>query len=65
MSDTFRKEYKPLSESQKLMMEVFKELAQELHNNYCDYVGDKDPRYIALAKTALEESVMWAIKAIT
>lgn len=65
MSDVFRKEYKPLNEAQKLKILCIKEVAEELFNNYEDIVGPKDERMMALAKTNLEQSVMWAIKAIT
>lgn len=66
MSDVFRKEYKPLSDDQKAYMDLFKIKAAELmHEFECSNFLKPDPRYMALAKTALEESVMWAVKAIT
>jgi hypothetical protein len=63
MSDTFRKEYKPLDESQKARIEQIKDEAEKLHESFDWAIGDK--RMIALAKTNLEQAVMWAIKAIT
>jgi len=64
--DTFRKEYKPLSDDQLAYVGLFKEKAQELMNEFNE-VGFLQPnaRYMSLAKTALEESVMWSVKAIT
>lgn len=60
MSDIFRKEYKPLSDAAKQRMADVKNKAQELY----DLIGD-GTREMALARTKLEESVMWAVKSIT
>ena len=65
MEDTFRKQSRRLSENQIAYVELFKEKAQELLNEYNNTSVHVDVRYIALAKTALESSVMWAVKAIT
>ena len=65
MEDTFRKQSRRLSENQIAYVELFKEKAQELLNEYNNASVHTDVRYIALAKTALESSVMWAVKAIT
>lgn len=67
MSDTFRKEYKELSQLQKDNMFMIKVKAQELMD-YLDEISlDKsiDPRGMAIAKTNLEQAIMWAIKSIT
>jgi hypothetical protein len=64
MSDTFRKEYKPLSEVQKLAILRIKEIA-EIFEKELTYEINHDNRMISLAKTNLEQAVMWAIKAIT
>lgn len=63
MSDVFRKVYQPLSEEQKAIIEGIKEKAQGLYD-YID-ASNSDPRMKALAKTKLEESVMWVVKGIT
>ncbi len=61
--DTFRKEYKPLDDSQKARIEQIKNEAEKLNDSFDWALGDK--RMIALAKTNLEQAVMWAVKAIT
>lgn len=62
----FRKEYKPLSQDQKDLIDSIKDKADELMIRYVTDSGISiDPRYMALAKTELENSVMWAVKAIT
>lgn len=63
MSDVFRKEYRLLSESEKSRIAQIKNEAEKLHESIDWSIGDK--RMIALAKTNLEQAVMWAIKAIT
>lgn len=63
MTDIFRKEYKPLDESQKSRIEQIKNEAEKLLESFDWAIGDK--RMIALAKTNLEQAIMWAIKAIT
>lgn len=62
MTDTFRKEYKPLDESQKMRISQIKNDAEKLLDSIDWAIGDK--RMLELAKTKLEECVMWAIKAI-
>ena len=63
MSDVFRKEYKPLDESQKMRIEQIKNEAEKLYDSFDWALGDK--RMLALAKTNLEQAVMWAIKGVT
>jgi hypothetical protein len=67
MTDTFRKEYKPLSDEQKQDIEVIKEKADELLStlNHIALGYSIDVRMLSLAKTNLEQAVMWAIKSIT
>ncbi len=64
MTDTFRKEYKPLSHQQKTRISQIKDKASDLFDAI-DWAIETDPRMIELAKTKLEECVMWAVKAIT
>lgn len=64
--DIFRQEYKSLSNDQKMHSIQFKAYAQDLYNKFEQALVLKpDPRMMALAKTNLEQAVMWAIKAIT
>jgi len=69
MSDVFRQEYTPLDELQKAHVLAVKVEAQKLYDLFQDSVveGERSERArcIALAKTALEEAVMWAVKGIT
>ncbi len=65
MSDVFRKEYKQLSDEQKSLINNIKAQAQSLHASFEDCMFEHDKRMMALAKTNLEQAVMWAIKAIT
>lgn len=67
MSDTFRKEYKPLSPEAKDDMFAFKERAESLLAEFdaASKRDETDKRMMALAKTNLEQAVMWAVKAIT
>ncbi len=64
MTDVFRQEYKPLSDDQKAKMNEIKENAEELWD-VMNWEHNADPRMLALAKTNLEQAVMWAIKSIT
>jgi hypothetical protein len=76
--NVFRNEYRTLNPDESKAVLVIKEVAAVLYDNLG--VGDKvpvktpdgevrtvqaDPRMLALARTKLEESVMWATKAIT
>lgn len=68
MSDIFRQEYKALTESQKSWMNSFKEQAQALYDNFessLDALPEADHRLMALAKTNLENAIMWAVKAVS
>jgi hypothetical protein len=67
MTDVFRKEYRELPQLAKDTMLMFKTKAQELMNEFDVACIDlkTDPRCISLAKTNLEQSIMWAVKAIT
>lgn len=66
MKDTFRKEYMPISDAQKEQVKLIKEKAEEL----LVIIGEAEDRSeksrcLALAKTKLEETVMWAVKGWT
>jgi len=67
MTDVFRKEYRQLSAEAKDDMFVFKSKAEELLHEFmaAELREETDKRCMALAKTNLEQAVMWAIKAIT
>lgn len=81
MTDIFRQKYRELNDSEKRELENIKTIAGELyaaielnttHNN--GPTTDSQPlappietngREMALAKTKLEEAVMWAVKGLT
>ena len=64
--DIFRREYKELSNDQKAYVDLFKYKAQELFDKFMEsQFLDHDQRCMSLAKTNLEQAVMWAVKAIT
>jgi hypothetical protein len=78
MEDVFRKQYRELNPDEKVALSDIKGQAGMLYDmldklNFSVPVGDAtrsftvnaDPRSMALAKTKLEEAVMWATKAIT
>jgi len=64
MQNVFRKSYTELSDDTKKRIEQIKDDAQKLYESI-DWAVNADPRMIALAKTNLEQAVMWAVKAIT
>jgi len=62
MNNPFRTTYRQLSDDEKALINSLKDAAEDLLE-LLEKVDD--PRYRALAKTALEESVMWGTKGIT
>jgi hypothetical protein len=65
MSDPFRTQYRELSEGEKQTLASLKEKASELYDIFEQVNTPHIGREIAVAKTKLEESVMWAVKGIT
>lgn len=69
MADTFRKEYAPLDEEQKSNMNAIKDKAQELLDLFDSTVSPEErsdrSRCMAIARTNLETTIMWAIKGVT
>jgi hypothetical protein len=69
--DTYRKEYRPLTDKEKQLMEKIKIRAEKLEvlfdkvNTNRNEIPSASGREIALAKTKLEEAIMWAIKGLT
>lgn len=62
MPDTFRKQYRPLSDGEKATMDLIKTHAEGLLE-----VLNRLPRSReqSLAVTNLEQAVMWAVKGLT
>lgn len=61
MSDTFRKVYKPLTEENAKLINLIKNKAEELESLFIN----ASSREMSLAKTNLEQAVMWSTKAIS
>lgn len=60
--NVFRKSYRPLTEEESNLIKAIKDHAEVMF----DLIERmKQGRYSALAKTSLEESVMWAVKGIS
>ena len=66
MSNVMRRQYRQLTEAELGLMNRIKDLAEDLHEELGTISrADGGTREVALAKTKLEEAVMWAVKAIT
>lgn len=62
VNNVMRHEYRALTEAEKELMKDIKDAGQRFHG-YCDAAGQS--RELSLAKTRIEEAVMWAVKHIT
>ena len=62
MNDVMRRSYRELSDSEKARLSEFK---LEAHGLYLMLSQYGNSRELSLAKTKLEECVMWATKALT
>lgn len=62
MANEFRSTYRTLTAEENALMLDVKNKAQAMYDVLQRCTQD---RYLALAKTKLEESVMWAVKGIT
>ena len=69
MVDTFRKVYVPLSDEQKAQVESIKVKAEELESLFNSIVPSDErserSRCMAIARTNLETSIMYAVKGAT
>lgn len=63
MKNPFVPVYKELTQAQKDTMQEIKEKAMALYEAICT-AFDSDPRCTSVAKTKLEEAVMWAVKGV-
>ncbi len=61
MSDVMRQEYKVLNDDEKAHLKAVKDAGQAFY----DALGHGASRELSLAKTKIEEAVMWAVKHIT
>ena len=66
MENIFRKDYRQLSEEEVAQVRNVKDKAWDLYQLLVvESVAKGDPRAMAVARTKLEEVVMWATKSIT
>lgn len=62
VNNTMRHQYKVLSDAEKANMQAIKDQGLAMHD-FISNLGNS--REISLAKTKIEEAVMWAVKHIT
>ena len=62
VNNTMRHQYRVLSDEEKAQMQKIKDMGLEMLT-YIDGVGAS--REISIAKTKIEEAVMWAVKHVT
>lgn len=62
VNNVMRHEYRVLSDEEKRQMQQVKDQGLGLHN-FIESIGSS--RELSLAKTKIEEAVMWAVKHIT
>lgn len=62
VNNTMRHKYRVLSDAEKLNMQAIKDAGLAFHDQIA---GLGNGREISLAKTKVEEAVMWAVKHIT
>ncbi len=60
MADTFRKNYRALSDDNSLLITQIKDKAEELESLF----NKVNNREMSVAKTNLETTIMWATKAV-
>ena len=61
-NNVMRHKYRALTEAEKLNMQAIKDAGLGFHA-LCEQIGDS--REMAIAKTKIEEAVMWATKHLT
>lgn len=62
VNNTMRHQYRVLSDAEKANMAKIKDMGLEFHDFIAGLGGSRE---LSLAKTKIEESVMWAVKHIT
>jgi hypothetical protein len=62
VNNTMRHAYRVLTDDEKKYMAAFKDMGLEFIE-YCDTL--EASRELSIAKTKMEEAVMWAVKAVT
>lgn len=62
VNNTMRHQYRVLSDAEKANMQAIKDMGLQFHEMIA---GIGNSREISLAKTKIEEAVMWGVKHIT
>lgn len=62
VNNVMRHAYRVLSDDEKAQMQKIKDMGLDFHN-FIESVGQS--RELSLAKTKVEEAVMWAVKHVT
>ena len=62
VNNVMRHEYRVLSDEEKAHMQRVKDMGLDIYE-YIDTIGSS--RELSLAKTKIEEAVMWAVKHVT
>jgi hypothetical protein len=62
VNNTMRHQYRVLTDAEKANMQAIKDMGLQFHELVA---GIGNSREISLAKTKIEEAVMWAVKHIT
>lgn len=66
VNNVMRHQYKVLTDDEKRMMQLIKDKGLEFHNLLDDVqTSTAGSRELSLAKTKIEEAVMWAVKHLT
>lgn len=67
MTDKYRREYRELKPEEQNAIGAIKIQAESMEKNFDVMQGDlgADPRCLAIARTKLEEAIMWATKGVT
>ena len=61
-NNTVRHKYRTLTDDEKASMQTIKDMGSEFLE-FCERTGDS--RELSIAKTKIEEAVMWAVKHVT
>lgn len=61
-NNVMRHEYRVLTDKEKATMKAVKDLGMSFHNMIADLGNTRE---VSIAKTKVEEAVMWAVKHIT
>lgn len=62
VNNTMRHQYRVLSDDEKAQMQKIKDLGAAFHDEVANLGGSCE---VSIAKTKIEEAVMWAVKHIT